>query len=211
MGLRPVALYMGDLRYNPTRPKDVLVPEPREACILQCLLREFMPAGFPLKFFGKVDTDRTYKTFSTFSAVVLFPHDIALMTFYEFYAMGMPMFLPSHLSKYIFPYSASVPLLDWTPQWVANYTTASGRPEPREKGMSPLSLTSNAALEKWSGYMDFFQLPGVEYFASLPALMEILPRAKLSEMNSRMRRDHSARLEEATGFYASLLNKIVNV
>ena len=28
---------------------------------------------------------------------------------------GMPLFMPSHLSKYLFPFSASVKLLDWLP------------------------------------------------------------------------------------------------
>ena len=41
------------------------------------------------------------------------------MTFYEFYAMGVPLFMPSHLSKYLFPFSASVPLLDWVPKRIA--------------------------------------------------------------------------------------------
>ena len=41
-------------------------------------------ANYPLNFFGKADTDRTHHAFASFRSVVLFPHDFALMTFYEF-------------------------------------------------------------------------------------------------------------------------------
>ena len=41
--LRPVTLYITE-RYQPDRPEDVLVPEPREACVLYCILRAFTPA-----------------------------------------------------------------------------------------------------------------------------------------------------------------------
>lgn len=45
--LRPVTLYMTE-RYRPERPEDVLVPEPREACVLYCLLRAFKPATWSI-------------------------------------------------------------------------------------------------------------------------------------------------------------------
>merc|ERR1712137_860568 len=63
--LQPLVLYL-DISYYPERKDDILVPEPREACILNCLLRAFTPAGYPLNFFSKGDTDRKLKTFSLF-------------------------------------------------------------------------------------------------------------------------------------------------
>lgn len=47
-------------------------------------------ANYPLKFFGKVDTDRSYKSFARFRSVVIYPHDFALMTFYE-WPVGLVM------------------------------------------------------------------------------------------------------------------------
>jgi len=195
--LQPVTLYIKDT-YFPSHPKDVLVPEPREACVLNCLLRSFTPPGYPLSFFAKKDTDRTYKTFSTFRAVVLFPHDIALMTFYEFYAMSMPLFLPSHLSKYIFPYSATVHLLDWVPNWVISNTAASKEVRP---SLSPLKLTTAASLRHWSRFMDFFNIPAVQFFASFAELLRILPIADLHGISSRMRENHMSRVVDALAFW----------
>eukprot|EP00913_Durusdinium_trenchii_P029836 g27959.t1 len=40
--LRPVALYITE-RFRPERLQEVLVPEPREACVLYCMLRAFTP------------------------------------------------------------------------------------------------------------------------------------------------------------------------
>ena len=45
---------------------------------------------------------RSFATFAKFRATVLWPYDMDLITFYEFYGMNMPLFMPSHLSKYIF-------------------------------------------------------------------------------------------------------------
>lgn len=116
--LSPSCVYL-NTSYNPTRTHEVLVPEPREACVLHCLLRHFLRdvESYPFHFLRKADTDRQFSTFASFRAVVLFPHDVALMIFYEFYALGVPLFVPEHPSKYIFPYSASVPLLDHVPMW----------------------------------------------------------------------------------------------
>ena len=38
---------------------------------------------------SEADTDRSYKSFAQFRSVLLYPHDFALMTFYEFYAMRL--------------------------------------------------------------------------------------------------------------------------
>ena len=47
-------------------------------------------------------TDKKFSTFAQFRAVVMWAYDMDLITFYEFYSMNMPIFMPSHLSKYLF-------------------------------------------------------------------------------------------------------------
>ncbi|CAJ1360430.1 unnamed protein product [Effrenium voratum] len=196
--LRPVVLYLKE-RYNPQRLEEVLVPEPREACVLYCVLRAFVPSGYPLRFLGKADTDRSYQSFVAFRAVVLFPHDFALMTFYEFYAMGVPLFMPSHLSKYLFPFSASVALLDWAPDWLATSTPSGERPP-----FSPLSLSTSEALRFWSQAVDFLALPGVRLFESLAQLLRDLAATDLPQLRAlgaAMRRDRQSRLESGAAFW----------
>eukprot|EP00438_Fugacium_kawagutii_P014177 Skav207943 [mRNA] locus=scaffold108:272844:276368:+ [translate_table: standard] len=136
--LRPVTLYISE-RYQPERPDDILVPEPREACVLYCLLRSFTPAGYPLKFFAKSDTDRTYNAFVRFRSVVLYPHDFALMTFYELPGEGVML------------------LGQWTEIGFPQDSRDGG------DGFSPLSLTSSAALRHWRSSIDFFTLPGRQW------------------------------------------------
>ncbi|CAE7893168.1 XGD1, partial [Symbiodinium microadriaticum] len=53
-------------------------------------------------FLTRAMTDRKFSTFAQFRAVVLWPYDMDLITFYEFYGMNMPIFMPSQLSKYLF-------------------------------------------------------------------------------------------------------------
>ena len=193
--LQTVADYLKET-YSPQRLGDILVPEPREACVLHCLIRAFKPANYPFNFFSKADTDRTIRTFVTFRAIVLFPHDFALMTFYEFYAMGVPLFMPSHLSKYLFPFSASVPLLDWVPKRIA---MQGGRPP-----YSPLSMTTAAALQFWSSFIDFFVFPGIQHFDSIASLLIMLPSSDFESASRRMRDNREARVESGAPFWSAV-------
>ena len=193
--LQPVALYLKDV-YNPQRLWDILVPEPREACVLHCLIAAFRPANYPFDFLSKADTDRTIRSFATFRAVALFPHDFALMTFYEFYAMGVPLFMPSHLSKYLFPFSASVPLLDWTPKHLAR---RAGRPP-----FSPLSLTTSDALRFWMASVDFFALPGVQHFDSIAGLLFMLPASDFESISLRLKENRRARIKSGSSFWSAV-------
>lgn len=86
----------------------------------------------------------------------------------------MPLFMPSHLSKYLFPFSASVKLLDWVPPWLE----AQERPP-----YSPLSLTSSAALAFWRSSVDFFALPAVQLFESLAQVLNLLLEVRLGGLS----------------------------
>jgi len=206
--MNPVALYVEDT-YYPVRWNDVLVPEPREACVLNCLLSAFTPPGYPLRFQRKADTDRTFRTFSTFRMVLLFPHDLALMSFYEFYAMSIPLFLPSHLSKYVFPYSASVPLLDFVPAWLVdqqtmltNATCGISAPLcPLRPVISPFNLASSAGVTHWSKFMDYFVFPGLQLFPSIAALIGALPEADVHNISRTMRDFHMSRIIQSTDYW----------
>ena len=58
---------------------EVLVPEPREGCVLYCLLDAFKGPGYPLKFVKKHETDRKLSSFASYRATALWPHDLALI------------------------------------------------------------------------------------------------------------------------------------
>lgn len=60
-------------------------------------------SNFPFQFITRSLTKtRSFAEFAQHAAVILFPYDMDLITFYEFYAMNVPIFMPSHLSKYMF-------------------------------------------------------------------------------------------------------------
>merc|ERR1712014_289516 len=112
----------------------------------------------------------------------------------------MPLFMPSHLSKYIFPYSASVPMLDYVPPWMVNCPAGhfvGDLGESRHIGHSrlelctghprkhsPLSLTTAAALRHFSPLMDFFAFPAVQHFSSIASLLEVLPSADVQSISA---------------------------
>ncbi|CAJ1401177.1 unnamed protein product [Effrenium voratum] len=117
--IRTHALYTGATHF-PQRTEEVLVLDrPHEAlllCTLQRLaggepqewplsegrLRAASSETYPYRFITRALTDKTFSSFAQFRAVVLWPYDMDLITFYEFYGMNMPLFMPAHLSKYLF-------------------------------------------------------------------------------------------------------------
>eukprot|EP00392_Amoebophrya_sp_AT5.2_P015176 g15375.t1 len=56
--------------------------------------------AYPYQFVTRgLTKTRSFEEFCEFRAVVLFPYDMDLITFYEFYQMNIPLFLPAHLSN----------------------------------------------------------------------------------------------------------------
>lgn len=194
---RPLSLHL-ETTYYPSRMNEVLVPEPREGCVLHCLLDRFIPEDYPLVFKRKHETDRRLETFAQFRAVALWPHDLALIMFYEMYALTIPLFVPKHYSKYIFPYSASVPLLDSQAEGrlpniscvALEEETGSFDPDPARPCRpphSPLALVTSAALEYFvPRFTDYFRMPHVQLFPTIPDLLEGLVNADMQRISAGM-------------------------
>ena len=125
LAIRTHALYTG-ATHVPQHSDEILVLDRPHESVLMCLLRRSMAEGmlesvssedwptaegrlraaispdFPYRFVTRALTDKQFRSFAQFRAVVLWPYDMDLITFYEFYSMNMPIFMPSQLPKYLF-------------------------------------------------------------------------------------------------------------
>ncbi len=129
--------------------------------------------------------DRSYDSLSKLAAVVIYPYDMDLVSFYEFYRMGVPIFMPSSLEKYLFKqghmqYDIGVRLnetevySDKGSEWLlASY--------------SPFNETNIFVTMEQLNYADYFRFPGVVYFDSIKDLMSKLDTTDLQASKSKMK------------------------
>eukprot|EP00927_Polykrikos_kofoidii_P083945 TRINITY_DN8726_c0_g1_i1.p1 TRINITY_DN8726_c0_g1~~TRINITY_DN8726_c0_g1_i1.p1 ORF type:complete len:271 (-),score=37.97 TRINITY_DN8726_c0_g1_i1:144-956(-) len=137
-------------------------------------LRVAETSHYPLRFLTRQMTDRKFGTFATFRAVVLWPYDMDLVCFYEFYSMGMPIFMPSYLPRYIF-FQHHMEYEGRSPD-AASLAERRGRIEAdslwQDEWGSPFNESSLEAVRNTVKFTDYFRYPAVQRFQSIAELLE---------------------------------------
>lgn len=229
--IRTHALYTGAVHF-PVRVGEVLVMDRPHECVLMCFLQRLLPqldasdkgeagdsdnwpmmdgrlraagsSAYPYRFLTRALTDRSFSTFAQFRAVVLWPYDMDLITFYEFYSMGMPIFMPSDLPKYLFQQDH----MDYNGRWEGRQADPE-RPQmwPLEVAASPFEEGSLEAVRHTLLFSDYFRFPEVQYFSSIPELLKRLPETDFFEVVQRMARFNQDSLIETSNAWRALLRR----
>lgn len=224
--IRTHALYTGATHY-PARANDILVLDRPHESVVMCVIQSLMPGvgeagrdqewpvgdgrlraasspGYPYRFLTRALTDKQFSTFAQFRAVILWAYDMDLITFYEFYSMNMPIFMPSHLSKYVFQQDH----MHYNGRWTSRKSDANVAPMwPPTASVSPFNETSLDAVRLIVGFSDYFRFPEVQYFASIPHLLEKLLSANFFEIVQAMFRFNQESLVESANSWSSLLKR----
>merc|ERR1712232_943812 len=134
-------------------------------------LRAASSSAYPYRFITRALTDRSFRIFAQFRAVVIWAYDMDLITFYEFFSMNMPIFMPAHLSKYLFQQDH----MFYHGRWDERQRDPT-RPWmwPADVIDSPFNETSLDAVKVTVSFTDYFRLPHVQYFDSISHLIEML-------------------------------------
>eukprot|EP00438_Fugacium_kawagutii_P015591 Skav229724 [mRNA] locus=scaffold49:372576:374408:- [translate_table: standard] len=219
--LRTHALYTGATHF-PQRNDEVLVLDRPHEAILMCTLQHFLggypvdwpvmegrlrmasSTTYPFRFITRAMTDKEFSTFAQFRAVVLWPYDMDLITFYEFYGMNMPIFMPKHLSKYIFHQGHGAYKHRWDERKEYEDGTAF---EWVKEDVSPFDELSPAAAHLIVGYSDYFRYPGIQYFESIPELLEMLPKTNFFELVQVMSRFNHDSLGQTLRSWRTLVKR----
>ncbi|CAK0793895.1 unnamed protein product [Prorocentrum cordatum] len=225
--IRTHALYTEAVHF-PVRDGEVLVMDRPHESVLMCMIQHLLPAAtdanpeeldwplgdgrlraagsqsYPYRFVTRSLTDKRFSTFAGFRAVVLWAYDMDLITFYEFYSMNMPLFMPSHLPKYVFQQGH----MQYDGRWAGRRAEAGVPPMwPPDAETSPFNETSIDAVRLIAGFTDYFRFPDVQRFESIPDLLSRLPGTDFNGVVQSMARFNRDSLVESAGAWRRLLRK----
>ena len=167
-------------------------------------LRAAISAEYPYRFITRSLTDKKFKTFSQFRAVVLWAYDMDLITFYEFYSMNMPLFMPSHLSKYMFQQDHGA----YDYQWKRRRLDFEAELWPRDATESPFQEANLDAVRRILPFTDYFRFPHVIYFDSIPDLLTRLPETDFMAVSQSMASFNQDALMETSSAWQRLLKRV---
>lgn len=123
---------------------------------------------------------------NNFFAVVVYPYDVSLMIFYEYYSMGVPLFLPAKEYLHFF-------ILRGLHAYATHHFV-----DPRHNGtdlypISPFFASMDdvqwfQGAQYWTRYCDFYQFPHLQRFRSANELLHKLDTLDAKDVSARMRR-----------------------
>lgn len=216
--VRPACLYT-DASYWPVRDRDVLLLRTVSIfwdteCVLNHFGREFASQAAdassehtgvakPLTFHestSAVGQERRvgYGAFAEFLAVVIYPYAFSQFWFYEFVAMGMPLFVPSRASLPLYVYQ----------DYACCPEFGGHRPGHRPEDVhphSPYDRDDWDALTYWTAFTDFALYDHVERFESVAELLVKLDNGDHRTQSQKIKQEHMAQLGVATTFWLGAL------
>ncbi|OLQ11086.1 hypothetical protein AK812_SmicGene5189 [Symbiodinium microadriaticum] len=228
--IRTHALYTGATHF-PSRSDEVLVLDRPHESVLMCLLRRSMAEltgaalessrpddwptaegrlraaisqDFPFRFVTRALTDKQFSTFAQFRAVVLWPYDMDLITFYEFYSMNMPIFMPSSLQKYLFQQDHGA----YDYRWDRRKVKPGQRQLWPDTDATPFQERSLEAVHQILGFTDYFRFPHVLYFESIPDLLKRLPETKFFDVTQAMAAFNQDALMQTSATWRTLMGRL---
>eukprot|EP00929_Paragymnodinium_shiwhaense_P071072 TRINITY_DN36104_c0_g1_i1.p1 TRINITY_DN36104_c0_g1~~TRINITY_DN36104_c0_g1_i1.p1 ORF type:complete len:744 (+),score=161.80 TRINITY_DN36104_c0_g1_i1:90-2321(+) len=180
-----------------------------------CALKHFTPVDYPVKFVVlNSDSKMPFKELASHRAAVLVPWEHALMAFFEFYSMGVPLLLPDTPWAYRLLFDDEGNLGSTTSQYydvAPECDLQSGclkkeRPHPSP----PFAFASLESRRYWYQYSSLVQWPFVYRFASLPHLLELLLTADLAHTSASMRSFNDRTLVQSIAFWREATTKLVS-
>jgi len=177
----------------------------------------------------------SYDELSAFRAVVILPQDLGLHKFTEHYAMAMPIWVPAKVWAYrlqmLIPWGMVSYSGTWHPtvddgddhtpppgdparlrapseDWPQSGSPQLAHPPFYNAQTVPYPLTKVAY---WYEFSEFIAYPGVQSFASMPALLSGLAGADLFQISGEMRRFRAELWRTTRAVYAAAASDLAAV
>lgn len=212
--VRPHAVFANAV-YVPSRLRQALLVSRTKFMWVTfgCALRQFMPHDYPLTFtVANTDSRLSYQDMASHRATVLVPWEHALMSFFEFYSMAMPLFMPNRAWAYRLVFDAEGNLGSTTSQYVdvspacdaSQGCAAKPHPHP------PFEFTTLASRSYWYDYSSFAQFPHINSFSSIPELLHMLVAVDLTKASAAMKAFNDQTFVRSTAFWREASVRMLN-
>merc|ERR1712113_257788 len=171
---------------------------------LGCAMRHFMPEGYPIGFtVANSDSRLTFQEMAAHRAVVLVPWEHALMAFFEYYSMAVPLLMPDAQWSYRLVFDAEGNLgstteiyTDINPRCEASRGCSGDRhPSP------PFQFGTLASRRYWYQYSSFAQFPHIHRFSSIADMLQKLVTISLPQTSSSMKEFNELTLVRSSAFW----------
>eukprot|EP00747_Dinoflagellata_sp_TGD_P023289 gnl/TRDRNA2_/TRDRNA2_129702_c0_seq2.p1 gnl/TRDRNA2_/TRDRNA2_129702_c0~~gnl/TRDRNA2_/TRDRNA2_129702_c0_seq2.p1 ORF type:complete len:584 (-),score=83.78 gnl/TRDRNA2_/TRDRNA2_129702_c0_seq2:57-1745(-) len=236
--------------YLPTRSREALVWKNSNECednratfdgLLQTLAEQAAassgvePLRFPhLRDLREMD-DASYATIASFRAIVFVPYEVLLMSFYELYHVGIPLFVPRPELAVFFAYRGPVTYphcdlvlreedvhatesmgLDHVPysNGQANDEMRTLRARQRHERprapYSPFNRDQATVRLAWlQAYSDWYRFPHIQLYSALPELIQSLDTVNLQAVSAGMRHETERSLRGSAAFWKRAFAKVL--
>ncbi|CAE6928869.1 alkbh5, partial [Symbiodinium natans] len=206
--VRPHARFTNAV-YTPTKPLEaMLVSRTKFLWVtLDCALQRFMDEQYPIKFnVANSDSKLSFQEMASHRAVVLLPWEHALMAFFEFYSMAIPLLLPSRDWALRLVFDAEGNLGATTSiYWDVSpgcdrqlgCDVSVRHPHP------PFAFAPLESRKYWYQYTSFAQFPHIHRFDSIPHLLQELLSVDAATTSASMRAFNDETLVRSVGFWRS--------
>jgi len=130
-----------------------------------------------------------YSDLASHPAIVLIPYQVSIMSVFEYYRMGIPLFAPSVelLARWQFEKKV-MNELTWScvRKECEKASSIRGHPDSPHGDRDPNDMSSIENIAYWIKYADFYQLPEITLYDSWEDLFEKILSADLDSIHKRM-------------------------
>lgn len=209
-------LYVG-ARYNPTRSQTLVGPSRLSKGGLE-VFHEMIESLDGSQSAGNLNFAQirslykhyTYEDLAAHPAIVLIPYQVSVMSIFEYYAMGVPMFAPS--LELLVEWQIKHKVLDEL-SWncVENRcdekSAISAHDFSPHHGYDPNDVMNATSLRHWLKFADFYQLPGIVLFDNWVDLFQKLQNTDLQATSDIMLKHRESQLADVRWTWTDILKK----
>jgi len=148
--------------------------------------------------------------------VIIYPYDMDLMSFYEFYAIAMPIFMPTALSKYVFHqrHASYDGRAECIPEIHGDREVWQGCTEnplwDESLPFSPFMEQNIDAAREILKFTDYVRWPHVQGFSSLPTLLHDLMSVDMQLISTNMRAFNEDTFAKTSQYWRQMLTCIAS-
>ncbi|CAD7924387.1 unnamed protein product [Amoebophrya sp. A25] len=169
----------------------------------ECLFKRLIHEGnLPFDFeVLNTDSKLSFQEMGTFTAMILVPWEAALMAFYEFYSMNMPLFVPSRDMLYRTVYHAEGNLGTTKNIYHVRSPRLAGADAESIHPYPPFAFEKLDARIYWLEFSDFVRWPGIRQFFHLQELVKLLLQEDAPAMAAEMKLYNDKTFASSVAFY----------